>query len=210
MIIGILMAFLFIGSAADPGREANEAFRNAEYATAEELYRIAIEESPDNAKLYFNLGNTLAALGKSEDAIQMFVKFQSMATSPQEKALAEYNIGQVLGKNEQWEQAAKHFKRSLMLHPSDSDSRNNYELSLRKMKENEEDENQQQDQQNQPPPEPSAYARELKKQAEEMVAQRRYSDAYSLMQDGLKVDETVAAYNDFIQRIGEIIGIIDN
>jgi len=208
LIFGFVLSVCCIinTDAADP-REANKAYVAGDYAKAEQLYREAINSQPENAKLYFNLGNTLAKMDRWEEAVQAYTQFLALAATPEQKALGEYNIGTVLGKDDNWEQAAKHFKRSLSLNPNDEDAKFNYELALQKQKENEQ---QQQQQQNQKPPEPSAYAREMKKQAEALVDQQRYQEAYTLMQEALKTDRTVAAFNDFIQRINDIITINQN
>jgi len=205
-VLCIMFAFFWVNSSASDPVEANEAYEQGEYEKAEQLYRQAIDANPENAKLYFNLGNTLVNLGKPDEAIQTFTHFLTLSETPEEKALGEYNIGHILSEKEQWQQAAKHYKRALYLNPSDEDAKHNFELALKKQQENE----QHQQQQNQPPPEPSAYAKEMKRQAEALVDQRRYKEAYELMQEALQTDQTVAAFNDFIQRISDVITIEDN
>ena len=55
--------------------------------------------------------------------------------------------------------------------------------------------------------EPSEFAKKLKAQADQLVAGRRYKEAYDLMVDGLKKDETVSSYQTFIDRIKVVDGI---
>ena len=38
--------------------------------------------------------------------------------------------------------------------------------------------------------------------------ERRYKEAYQLMMDGLKKDPTVAAFQDFIKRIKDVVYIL--
>lgn len=212
LISYILLFILFVGAVANDGRKANEAYENGNYEEAEQLYLAAIEEEPDNAKFYFNLGNAQAKQGKVEDAIQSFMEYRSLVESPQEKARAEYNIGTLLAEQNQWKPAATHFKNALKLNPADLDAKHNYERVLAEQEKEEQDEEQQQDQEqeNQPPPEPSEYALAMKKQAEKLVAQRKYSEAYNLMQRALQADETVRAFNDFIERIKNVSEINSN
>jgi len=205
-VICMVFTFFWVTAFASDPVGANEAYEQGNYEKAERLYRQAIDGDPENAKLYFNLGNTLVNLGKPDEAVQAFTRFLTLSETPEEKALGEYNIGHILSEKDQWQQAAKHFKRALYLNPSDEDAKHNFELALKKQQQNE----QQQQQQNQPPPEPSAYAKEMKRQAETLVDQRRYKEAYELMQEALQTDETVAAFNNFIQRINDIITIEDN
>ena len=187
-------------------REANEAYNNGDYQAAAKLYREAIDKDPGNAKLHFNLGNALMMMGETEQAIAAYESFMELAESAEDKALSEYNIGHFEAIAEQWQKAANRFKKALMLNPEDEDARYNYELALSKLQEQEEN----QDQQNEPPPKPSEEAKRLKALAESLVDQRRYNEALNLMKEGLKADPTVAAFNDFIQRIENITQVNAN
>ena len=198
-------------AAANDGREANKAYEEGNYEQAETLYMAAIEEEPENAKLYFNLGNARAKQGKVEKAIEAFMEYRNLTMAPEEKSLAEYNIGTMLAEQEKWDPAATHFKNALKLNPLDMDAKHNYERALAKQEEEEQDqEGQDENQQNQPPPEPSEYALAMKKQAEKLVAERKYNEAYELMQRALAADETVQAFKDFIERIKNVSDINSN
>lgn len=206
----IALFLLLTASAVNDGRKANEAFENGNYAEAEELYLSAIEQDPDNAKLYFNLGNAQAKQDKVEDAIQSFMEYRSLVESPEEKAKAEYNIGTLLAEGRKWKPAASHFKNSLKLNPADQDAKHNYERALVEIEKEDENEEEEQDQENQPPPEPSEYALAMKNQAEKLVEQRKYNEAYNLMQRALEADETVQAFRDFIERTANVADIDTN
>lgn len=207
----ITLFLLLTASAVNDGRKANEAYENGNYEEAEELYLAAIEQEPDNAKLYFNLGNARAKQGKIEEAIESFMEFRGMVESPEDKALAEYNIGTLLADNKQWKPAASHFKNALKLNPSDLNSKHNFERALAEQEnEEQEQEGQNENQENQPPPEPSEYALAMKKQAEKLVAERKYNQAYNLMQRALAADETVRAFRDFIERTKNVADINSN
>lgn len=209
--IYIALFLSFSGFTSDEARQANSAFEEGNYEQAEELYKAAIEASPDNFKLYFNLGNAQAKQGKIEEAIDSFMEFRSLAESPEDKSMAEYNIGTLLAEDQKWKPAATHFKNALKFNPSDLEAKHNYERALAEIKNEEEDEgNKEQNQENQPPPEPSEYALAMKKQAEKLVAEQRYQDAYNLMQRALEADDTVRAFNDFIERIRSVSEINSN
>lgn len=123
----LFLLFALIGATNEDARKANEAYENAEYELAEELYRSALEADPENADIYFNLGNTLAKQGKVEDAIQMYLEYSAMVTTPEEKAQAEYNIGTVLSESQQWKPAVQHLRNALKYNPTDSDTKHNFE-----------------------------------------------------------------------------------
>jgi len=54
---------------------------------------------------------------------------------------------------------------------------------------------------------PSEYAKKLKEQADLLVRNNRFADAYSLMMDGLQVDKTVGAYNEFIGKLKDVVEV---
>ncbi|NET33892.1 MAG: tetratricopeptide repeat protein [Cyanothece sp. SIO1E1] len=197
-----LVAVLLLFVSNEDIKKGNEAYDNADYAQAEELYRAALESDPDNAQVYFNLGNALAKQGKVEEAIQMYLQYESMVESPEEKAQAEYNIGTVLSEGQQWKPALQHLRNSLKFNPTDSEAQHNFERALAESQK--EDEEQQQQDQNQEQEPPTEYAKAMKKRAEELVSQERYQEAFQLMQQALQVDQTVQNYNQFINRIGAV------
>lgn len=207
LLVYFFSLLLLLGSANEDAKKGNEAYRNGDYEAAETLYRTALEEAPENAEIYFNLANALAKQGKTEDAIQTFMEYRSLADTPEKKALAEYNIGSVLADGEKWKPAAQHFKNSLKLNSTDFDAKHNFERALAEANKEDEQQQDQQDQEQQEQEPPSEYAKAMKKRAEQLVSERKYNEAFNIMQEALKVDQTVQNFNDFIQRIGEVTEI---
>lgn len=203
LYIAFVLAFISLNDA----RKGNAAYNEGNYAAADSLYRIAIEQEPENANLYFNLGNALAKQGKVEEAMEAYLNSQEYAESDREKALIQYNIGTLLSEQEEWKPAAHHFRNSLQLNGNDVDAKHNFELATLKAKEKEEEEKQDDQSQNKPPEEPTDYAKAMKKRAEQLVAEKRYEEAFNLMQEALNLDETVQNYNDFIARIDNVKNI---
>ena len=207
VFIGHILLFLLIGFSNPEARKGNESYKNGDYEAAKEWYYQALEKDPEDAEILFNLGNTLYELGEIEESIKVFMQAQSIAEGSDIQSRADYNIGTVLAKTEQWKPAVKHLRAALEQNFSDADAQYNYELALRKAQEQEEQEQQQQNDQNQeqePPPNPSAYAMAVKEQADALVSQSRYSAAQKLMQEALEVDETVRYYESFMNRIGAV------
>ncbi|MEZ4766291.1 MAG: hypothetical protein R3C26_24810 [Calditrichia bacterium] len=97
-------------------------------------------------------------------------------------------------------------QKALQLNPEDVQAKHNLELAQRKLKEKEDQEKQDQNQQNNNI-EPSEFAKQLKARAEILVSQRLYREAFDLMQKGLRSDETVAAFQSFINRLKEVAEI---
>jgi Ca-activated chloride channel family protein len=140
----LIIGFLFVASSLNDARKANEAFKNGDYELAVELYRQAIDQNPDNPRLYFNLGNALAKAGNTEEAMELYEQYKSMTEVNDQQALADYNKGKLLSEQENFDEAISHFREALRKNPNDEDARFNYELAQR-MKQQQEQ--QQQDQQ---------------------------------------------------------------
>lgn len=146
----LLISIIFIaGASVEDARKANEAYRNGNYAEAIELYKKAIDTNPENAKLYYNLGNALAKEGNTEEAIRYFEQFKTMTNDPEQRAMADYNIGNIHSETKKWDQAVNAYKKSLRYQSADIDAKHNYELALKKNQEQQNQQQQNQQQQNQ-------------------------------------------------------------
>jgi len=144
----LIIGFLFVASSLNDARKANEAFKNGDYELAVQLYRQAIDQNPDNSRLYFNLGNALAEAGNTEEAMEVYEKFKSMTEVNNQQALADYNKGKLLSEQENFDEAISHFREALRKNPDDEDARFNYELAQR-MKQQQEQQQQEQQQDSQ-------------------------------------------------------------
>jgi len=139
----LLIALLMVTN--DDARRANEAYQKGDYAAAEQGYLRAIEQSPDDARLYFNLGNALAQQGKFDEATAAYERFKDRTNDPVERAKADYNLGNIYGNQEKWDRAAEQYKQALRQNPDDPEAKYNYEYSNR-MLQQQQQEQQQQDQ----------------------------------------------------------------
>lgn len=144
----VIFLLIFVIS-TDVARRANKAYEKGDYAAAEQAYLEAIRETPDDARLYFNLGNSLAQQGKFDEAVTAFEKFKDMSDSPEDRSKADYNIGNIFGNQEKWDKAAEQFRQSLRQNPEDPEAKYNYELANRLLQKQEQQQQQDQNQQNQ-------------------------------------------------------------
>lgn len=141
----LILALFLTASSIDDGRKANKAFENGNYARAAELYRQAIEEDPENARLHFNLASALYKLGRAEEAMESYERFESLSKSPEEQSYASYNQGTILTDENKYEEAAEYFREALKKNPNDPDARHNYELALQRQQQQEQQQQQNQD-----------------------------------------------------------------
>lgn len=144
----VIFLIFLLGSAPNDARKANEAYKNGDYSRAAVLYQQAITSDPDNARLHFNLGNSLAKLGQTEQAQEAFDQFRNLTQNPYDQSLADYNAGRMYSEQGEFEKAAEYFRRSLQRNPNDSDAKHNYEMALNRQQEQEQEEQQDQDQNN--------------------------------------------------------------
>jgi tetratricopeptide (TPR) repeat protein len=212
--VSMLIACIAIGwSAAAHAQDVDksllnkglQAYANADYELSAEAFAAALNRAPDHPLLNFNYG---AALYKQGDIAGAQKAFEAAlaADDPTLKRDAYYNLGNALFLAEKYQEAIEAYKEALKLSPEDRESKYNLELAQRKLKAKQQ-EQQQQNQEQQPPIEPSEFAKQLKAQAEILVSQKLYKAAYDLMMRGLRSDETVAAYQTFINRLKEVAEI---
>lgn len=145
IFILILLAAVLSASSLNDARKANDAFRSGDYETAVELYRKAIDENPNDARLHYNLGSALAKIGESEASVQSFQTAKQLMTDPEEKARADYNAGTALSEAEMYDEALDFYRSAMRNNPDDPDVKHNYEMSVKKQQEQEQEQEQQQD-----------------------------------------------------------------
>lgn len=149
MRILLIILLLFSTAFNDKAREGNRAYERGDFETAASLYMEAIQEEPDNARLYFNLGNALAKMGKAHEAAAAWDQFKELNESPIEKSKAVYNQGNTAAEQKEWDKALKSYRDALKLNPNDLDAKHNYEMAVKQKQEQEQNQDQQQQDQNQ-------------------------------------------------------------
>ncbi|MBT1704858.1 tetratricopeptide repeat protein [Chryseosolibacter indicus] len=212
-IVFVLISLLFFSN--DPlkiskinsaKRDAKQAFNSGDYKTAIAKYRYIVDSlgvNEDEVKL--NLAN---AYYLSKDTANAFSTYQALTASGNKVVSSKANqqLGVMSNKQGKQEEALNYFKQAVKAHPENDDARYNYEMLKHKL-----DEKKKQDEQNKKDQnknqEPSEFAKRLKAQADKLVAQKQYQAAYDLMQNGLKQDQTVSTYQDYINRIKDVAEI---
>ena len=201
VLLSALVWFGGIRAGAREGRNGNELLAVGDAEAAEAYFLAGIAKPgvpiPFLARLHHNLGLAFGRQGNAATADSAFVTAMELALDPEDRARFAYNAGTAALIEDEWELAAQHLRRSLVLNPNQALARRNLELALRAL-----------DAQRDPEqPEPSDFAKRLKERADALVEQRAYPDALELMNDGLERDSTVAAYSDFIGRLAGVSNI---
>lgn len=182
-------------------RSGNNLYDEQKFKEAEVDYMKALEKNPESFKGQYNLGGALYKQENYQDASDLYNSLTMKSPDKNEQANAYYNLGNALLKAQKYPESIEAYKNSLRLNPSDADAKYNMEFAKKMLKKQRQNKNNDQNQ------EPSSYAKKLKEQADQLVRQRKYHEAYELMIEGEKADKTVAYYRDFTDRIKDVIEI---
>ena len=181
---------------------AAESYATAEYEQSITNHLVLVDEfGVVSPSLDYNLGLSSQYAGKLDEATSYYDK----ASIASDKTLASFAFNQggvLLGNKKEYEPALSKFKSALIQDPNNEVARHNYELLARWMERDQERKDQDENK-----PEPSDFAKRKKAEADRLVEQFRFKDAFTLMNEALQQDETVAAYQDFITSLQEITEI---
>ena len=206
LLLLLLAGCAAFADGADAGRRGNALLAEGDLEAAAAAYGEGLEAAEDGgadpavqAALWNNLGLARYEQERFEEAAGAFDEALALATETDTRARYAYHAGTALARASTLEDAALRLRHALVARPDFPEARFNYEWVKRRL--------------DGPPPgaetppEPSDFARRLKAQADALVEQRQYRDAYDLLNDGLRRDSTVAAFADYLQRLGDVVRI---
>ena len=181
-------------------KAGESAYRNGEFEQAINSFRtltdsIGVNEDP----VLLNLANSYFQTKDTTNAIQYYARVLG-SDNMEMQSRAYQQIGVLLQQQNKLQEALNNFKLALKADASNEDARYNYELLKRML-----DQQQQNQQDENKDIEPSEYAKKLKQQADNLAAQNMFAQALQIMQMGLQEDETVAAYNQFISKLNDVV-----
>jgi tetratricopeptide (TPR) repeat protein len=185
------------------GRRGNAAYAREDFAAAADHYRAALDRAASGAAvrsaLLNNLGAALLAQDQTAAARESFEEALAAALTARDRARAAYNAGNAAAALGDAPAALALYRAALLAQPDFPEARHNYEVIARLAAEAPPPAG--------APPEPSAFAREVRAEAEALVARRAYAEALATMEAGLREDPTVAAFQDFIDRLEAVVSI---
>lgn len=205
LLLPILMSALWPSGPAQEGRRGNALYERGAFARAEQAYlaglaQVERRDSTQQAMLAHNRGAALYQQAAYARADSAFARAQQHANTKAARTRIRYNRATNAARAGNIDAALRHYRATLRLDPDHDAARHNYEVLARRAAATP---------QRRPAPDiaPSSYAQRLKRRAEALVAQRQYTRAFALMQDGLAEDSTVAAYQDFMGRLRAVAAI---
>jgi tetratricopeptide (TPR) repeat protein len=212
-----------LGAGGAPTKQAAKAYAEGDYDKALQKYAEARLDNPESQALAYNIGNAEYRKKKYDEAIKAYQK----ALHGDDAGLAAssyYNLGNAhfrkgefsvqSGKQEgieDYREAMAMYKKSLELRPDDKNAKRNIEVvqaRIKELLEKQKQDNQQQQGDPQKPPEPDEQAKAILARAMQLVEERRYAEAKSLLQDLIQKNKTAAAYQSHLQRIDDVLKIL--
>jgi tetratricopeptide (TPR) repeat protein len=190
--------------------QAKAAFNAGDFQGAIEKYKILTDSMQvTEDEVILNLAH---AYYLAKDTAHAFPAYQGLTSSLNDQVSSKANqqLGVMSNVRGKAEEALNYFKQAIKADPQNELARYNYEMLKKKLdqqrKEDEKNKDQKKDNKDKKE-EPSAFAKRLKAQADQLVAQKQYAAAFELMMNGLKRDKTVSTYQDYIERIKTIADI---
>ena len=154
---------------ASRAAEAKELYEQSRFEEALRLYRDAQLERPQSAPLHFNIGDALAKVGHTEEALKEFERAAALSSDPQLTADSFFNMGKTLFQQQNFAPAVEVFKQVLEIDAEDIQAKLHLELAQEKL----EEQQQQQQQQQQRQDEEKDESREEEDQTEPPEEERR-------------------------------------
>lgn len=109
--------------ADDHNREGERLYHAKQLEDAVQMYQLAIDENPEHAQAYSNLGLAYQKLGRRAEAIWANRKALALAAGPsaaQVKASSHYNIARVYEEQGEWQAALDAFQQAQREKPHDA------------------------------------------------------------------------------------------
>ena len=160
MIISLCMA---VGSYAqrtdrDFVRRGNKLYADSLFVKAEVEYRRALDVNPQSMEAMYNLGNSLLAQQKAEEAMKQYQAAASLipaggrniAVADEDKmklAQIYHNMGVLLQSSQQLDACIEAYKSALRNNPRDHETRYNLTLAMKQRQQQQQEQQQNQDQQ---------------------------------------------------------------
>ena len=129
---------MFVGANAQTSnqliREGNRLFSSKNYAQSEILYRKAVDKDGNNAIANYNLGRSLQAQKKNEEAKKFYGNAVKLEKNPVRLSSSYNNLGTIYQDEQDYTKAIEAYKSALRSNSNHKNARYNLELCKRKLK----------------------------------------------------------------------------
>lgn len=187
--------------------EARKAYMDGDYKKAVATYTYLVDSlDVREDEVILNLANSYFQINDTTKAIPTYQALTA-STKSHIRSKAQQQLGILNHRKGKLEEALNNFKQAIKADGNNIDAKYNYEMLKKKLDEEKKKQEEQNRNQKNKPNEPSAYAKKLKGQADQLVAQFKFSEAELLMNQGAKRDPSVLYYEDFIKRLKDVVTI---
>ncbi|MFY0598736.1 MAG: hypothetical protein JXR03_03635 [Cyclobacteriaceae bacterium] len=188
--------------------DANEAFKAKNYQEAAKHYSLLTDSlGIEEDEILLNLAHSYFNLKDTTKAKYNYLKVSG--SNKNIKSIAQQQLGVLAKDGNKLEEALQYFKSSIKSNPKNADAKYDYEVIkkiLEHQKENQDENQENKDDKEKEDIEPSEFAKQVKAKSDILRRDGNFKEALVTLQEGLKIDETVAAYNQFIKRLEKITG----
>ncbi len=110
-------------------RSGNDLYKQNRFVDAEVKYKKALKQNPHYETAGYNLGNAVYEQNRFKEALPQYELVAKSTRDKETKAKSFHNIGNVLMKEKQYDKAISAYKNSLLLNPTDDETRYNLALA---------------------------------------------------------------------------------
>lgn len=115
-------------------QRGNDLYKQQQYQQAEQVYKEAIEQDPNNATAKYNQANAIYKQNKPDEAIRALNDLAFKTENNEMKSKAYYNKGAILSAQKKLEESIEAYKEALRRNPSDKEARENLQKALLELK----------------------------------------------------------------------------
>lgn len=110
-------------------RGGNDLYKQKRFVDAEVKYKKALKQNPHYETAGYNLGNAVYEQNRFKEALPQYELVAKSTGDSETKAKSFHNIGNVLMKEKNYDKAISAYKNSLLLNPTDDETRYNLALA---------------------------------------------------------------------------------
>jgi len=178
-------------------REGNKLYNEKKYSDAQQQYEAGIKKNEKSFSANYNLGNAFYRQNKFKEALEQYSKALTTTKSKNRIASAFHNVGNAFMEQKNYAKSIEAYKKALLANPKDDETRYNLAVAQYLARKQQEQQQNQQDEDEDG----------IIKRAKELVAQRKYQEAYDLIKSNEKKYPKLKQYADFTERILNVIKI---
>ena len=219
-ILLIISACVAVGSYAqrtdrDFVRRGNKLYADSLFVKAEVEYRRALDVNPQSMEAMYNLGNSLLAQQKAEEAMKQYQAAASLipaggrniAVADEDKmklAQIYHNMGVLLQSSQQLDACIEAYKSALRNNPRDHETRYNLTLAMKQRQQQQQEQQQNQDQQKEEEKQEQEQQEQQNQQEQEQQEQQEQQQQQPQEQQDMSKENAEQMLNAIMQDEKEI------